>query len=437
MESELPEETDLYTDKAITEIELPELLVCLKENVVKDICIDEGVPSVEKNLLGNEEADQDRFVGLPLCKLEENSDFNKEIDTSAVPISDDLKSLGFDGKLISEGGTGSLVVGVVNVDATDNVMKNDSAVMSEKALLEQEANLGSQHADSFGFVRHEDPQQSDLAVNALSAEKVMPENPLLIQESDMGIQHADSYRFTLDHSQESDQGVNDTSDEKVMHENSLLVQESDVGNQCAAASSFDGHEDQQQCGQKHVAANCTDVKSHGCEEAIVMNSMEPSAHVVTNIYSNAKDLTFNSKGESGNISLNFDSSSQMMSNRAEDAENAVCQHSGQRLSASVLEDDPLDNLTGSTRSFFIQHGHGETSFSGVGSAAGPLGYSGSVPYSGSISFRSDSSTTSTRSFAFPILHSDWNSSPVKMAKADRRHLRKHRGWRDALLCCRF
>lgn len=35
------------------------------------------------------------------------------------------------------------------------------------------------------------------------------------------------------------------------------------------------------------------------------------------------------------------------------------------------------------------------------------------------------------------LNSEWNSSPVKMAKADRRYFRKHRGWKRALLCCRF
>nr|GMD18337.1 uncharacterized protein LOC109160812 [Ipomoea batatas] len=79
-----------------------------------------------------------------------------------------------------------------------------------------------------------------------------------------------------------------------------------------------------------------------------------------------------------------------------------------------------------------QYGDGEASFSGLSSVT----YSGLIPYSGSISLRSDSSTTSTRSFAFPILQSEWNSSPVKMIKSDRR-LQKHRGWRQGLLCCRF
>ncbi|KAJ1412099.1 hypothetical protein SESBI_20740 [Sesbania bispinosa] len=86
----------------------------------------------------------------------------------------------------------------------------------------------------------------------------------------------------------------------------------------------------------------------------------------------------------------------------------------------------------------VRHSLGESSFSAVvGPVSSRISYSGPVPYSGSISLRSDSSTTSTRSFAFPVLQSEWNSSPVRMAKADRRHYRKHRGWRQSLLCCRF
>ncbi|CAN0896257.1 hypothetical protein LINGRAHAP2_LOCUS18378 [Linum grandiflorum] len=60
-----------------------------------------------------------------------------------------------------------------------------------------------------------------------------------------------------------------------------------------------------------------------------------------------------------------------------------------------------------------------------------------VPHSGSISMGSDSSTTSTRSFAFPVLQNEWNSSPVRMAKPDRKQLRKHRHWKQRILCCKF
>lgn len=72
----------------------------------------------------------------------------------------------------------------------------------------------------------------------------------------------------------------------------------------------------------------------------------------------------------------------------------------QSLTMPSLEDDDLfDGLSGSTRSLFIQHGLGESSFSSTRAVPGPISYSGQIPYSGSISLRSDSSTGS---FAFPM-----------------------------------
>ncbi|WOH15380.1 hypothetical protein DCAR_0934918 [Daucus carota subsp. sativus] len=85
----------------------------------------------------------------------------------------------------------------------------------------------------------------------------------------------------------------------------------------------------------------------------------------------------------------------------------------------------------------IKRDQGESSFSVAGPLADAVPYSGHVPFSGSISLRSDSSTTSTRSFAFPVLPNEWNSSPVRMAKADRRNYRRQRGCFSRLLCCRF
>ncbi|WZZ87735.1 hypothetical protein YC2023_116314 [Brassica napus] len=81
-------------------------------------------------------------------------------------------------------------------------------------------------------------------------------------------------------------------------------------------------------------------------------------------------------------------------------------------------------------------GFGETSFSAAEavSISGHISYSGPVVVSGRLSVRSDASTTSGRSFAFPILQSEWNSSPERMAKAEKRRLK---GWREILLCCRF
>ncbi|KAK4760420.1 hypothetical protein SAY87_005313 [Trapa incisa] len=68
---------------------------------------------------------------------------------------------------------------------------------------------------------------------------------------------------------------------------------------------------------------------------------------------------------------------------------------------------PIQNVLGVNNnqagSFRDQHDHGEKSFGMAGPISGLITYSGPIAYSGSISRRSDSSTTSTQSFAFPIL----------------------------------
>lgn len=79
----------------------------------------------------------------------------------------------------------------------------------------------------------------------------------------------------------------------------------------------------------------------------------------------------------------------------------------------------------------------EPNFCGPSIMSGPVSMSGHIAYSGNISLRSDSSTTSTRSFAFPVLQREWISSPVRMAKAERRHSRRHRVWRKGIICCKF
>ncbi|KAL0372539.1 UNVERIFIED_CONTAM: hypothetical protein Scaly_0935500 [Sesamum calycinum] len=94
---------------------------------------------------------------------------------------------------------------------------------------------------------------------------------------------------------------------------------------------------------------------------------------------------------------------------------------GQAAELHVLEHEHKDSGNGSV----VGHGkyeQEEPSFS----AAGLITFSGPIVYSGSLSVRSDGSAASGRSFAFPILQSEWNSSPVRMGKADGTHFRKHK-----------
>ncbi|XP_052180063.1 uncharacterized protein LOC127793267 isoform X2 [Diospyros lotus] len=98
-----------------------------------------------------------------------------------------------------------------------------------------------------------------------------------------------------------------------------------------------------------------------------------------------------------------------------------------------LDNEMSESLRVSSQTYYS----GESSFPALDPLSGPIEQqSGPLSYSGSISHRSNSSN-STRSFAFPILPSEWNGSPVKMAEADRRQLKKGKGWRVVFLCCEF
>lgn len=99
------------------------------------------------------------------------------------------------------------------------------------------------------------------------------------------------------------------------------------------------------------------------------------------------------KAETASIPLEFDSSAPTASSREE---------SQQNIYHELLETRntfQLEDADGQLISNKLQHGHGESSFS---TSTSLRCSSGPIAYSGSISHRSDSSTTSTHSFAFPV-----------------------------------
>ncbi|XP_010261085.1 PREDICTED: uncharacterized protein LOC104599949 [Nelumbo nucifera] len=332
--------TGFYTDKVVMECELPDLTVGFKEDpyrVVKDICIDEGVPSLDKILTENDEVDYKSC--FPHTGLDVNSDLTKEKD-SVLPSLNEMKSL---------------VESYCNKDILNQC---NSEVLHQK----------DEYVDEEDKTAHN------------STDEVIPGSVPL--------------------------GKLDTEDSYIK------------------PSNFGSNKDQQQSNQDSS-------KEAPAEKYGISSPTEESDD------SNpANKVPFNNKVENGSTIMSFHPSKP--TTREETSTKADSpQPLHILLSMSRLEDGTVDSLTGSSRSLCIQHGHGESSFSAAGPMSGSITYSGPVPYSGSISLRSDSSTTSTRSFAFPILHSEWNSSPVKMAKANRRNFHKHRGWRMNLLCCRF
>ncbi|KAK9118303.1 hypothetical protein Scep_016396 [Stephania cephalantha] len=111
-----------------------------------------------------------------------------------------------------------------------------------------------------------------------------------------------------------------------------------------------------------------------------------------------KDIPSDSKLESGSI-ITFDfTSSPGMDCGEKDLQNAETQLPAQTL--NTWNEAAVDSRTASNRSFFV-HSRGDSILS-MTDVSGSIPYSGQMPYSGSTSLRSDSSTTSTRSFAFPV-----------------------------------
>ncbi|KAG5629465.1 hypothetical protein H5410_001182 [Solanum commersonii] len=81
---------------------------------------------------------------------------------------------------------------------------------------------------------------------------------------------------------------------------------------------------------------------------------------------------------------------------------------------------------------------GEASFSALRHGSGPAINSRRVSSFGRHSVGSDGSTTSNGSFAFPLLHPGWYSSPVRMVPVETTtHVPKQRRWKQGLLCCNF
>lgn len=90
--AKLENDSQFYMDKSVTECELPEFLVCYKESdnhAIKDICIDEGVPSQDKILF---ESGVNEKAGCTFLFLEK--DQNKQLIKEQVDIHipDELKS---------------------------------------------------------------------------------------------------------------------------------------------------------------------------------------------------------------------------------------------------------------------------------------------------------------------------------------------------------
>ncbi|XP_043701872.1 uncharacterized protein LOC122652249 [Telopea speciosissima] len=450
-EVELSEKGECYTDKSVMDCEVPEQIACFKVDachVVKDICVDEEVPFLDKVLIELGEVDLKRRFQPSYLNFTDAS--RKSVDSPSL-ISDGMKSVvGHYHNMDISGQCGSQNL---THESDENIHPEDDITHNEMNSVDEhihDENVSIQYCSKNQLQKGEaNIDAKDEIPHCIPDKRVVPENLLLFHNWEKENCHLDSYPFKSDKGQQHSEQEQLCSVENLLHKNEgkideneditkgvsddvlplnvPLLQKPGIENSRPASSNFNGNEDEQQSDQDTSNELITSYS------VVCFAAGQPSN-------SNRVDRPpFDSKVERGSITFNFDSP--ITSSKEESPYNA----NDQRLQPlpGGLEDGTVDSLTTSSRSFFIQDGHGESSFSAVGRVSGPISYSGPishsgpVPYSGSISLRSDSSTTSTRSFAFPVLHAESNGSPAKMAKADRRRFQKHRGWRQKLLCCRF
>ncbi|KAJ0552499.1 putative protein BREAKING OF ASYMMETRY IN THE STOMATAL LINEAGE [Helianthus annuus] len=513
-------ETELYTDKNVTECEFPELLICYKEGAfhVKDICVDEGIPHGERFLFdenNNEMLHPEKLrfttmedyymesnlcsgtdvkVDTPLPVLEPSNDHmnigdnRDEVDAALAlngPISDhrnmgkisidmeipvhdlqdpvpDYKECGYkeevsdfvgpneskeiskddinDGNGISKSFADGFMVSSDSVTAskaTDNdgpdisVQLDENMIYSSDNLLDNvstekvvsNSGISSEQDQSVTVSKATENDGKDISVQPdekmnFSSHNLLDNVSTNKVVSNSGISLEQDRSVTVSKAAEiDDPGIAVQPDEKITYSSDNLLE--DVSTEKVVLNS--GPSLEQDRILPSLKSLLESIDQQPCQSPIEEISKRPD--------------------ESGNAVEGNDT---LHLNSIKPATGSEHVHNMENLEhpelsivpngAPKLQDSGSDNVAMVNQ---LHRGEGESSFSVAAPVPEHITYSGPIAFSGSTSLRSDSSTTSTRSFAFPILQNEWNSSPVRMAKADRRRLQKHRGWKHGLLCCRF
>lgn len=350
--------SDMYMEKSVAEHEVPELVVnsC---SVVKDIYIDEGVPTQDKVLFEN---------GMP---------------------EDD------------QGGDNQIKEQLKNENSSPDAPVSPKESMFEEGVIDQ--------CDPKVFRPAEEELNNAKKSLTISVSKELTLGELLLMPHS-GIENS-CIISPCGKSNGIEEQSCQTSSGNQMLRPALASAAEELENACEDVPS-------------PVVASVVEESNHGNEKPCLISLAEVSLSEYS-----TNDVSHEPKLETASITMDFDSSAPTASSTSE-CHQSTSYH--QVLETRFISDHV--DVNGPLISNKLQYSLGESSFSAT---VGPRCHSGSIPYSGNISHRSDSSSTSTHSFAFPVLQSEWNSSPVRMARADRRRLRKRRGWRYGLLCCTF
>ncbi|CAA7049865.1 unnamed protein product [Microthlaspi erraticum] len=329
----------IYMDKNVTACDLPEIVVCFKDNtyhVVKDICVDEGVPVQEKFLFGEKDSVK--------CSSDSNQCESEDL----------------------------MKVEKVNVNALETKSLEDGSEVCNDPKTSQDVEEHSREVFS-------DAEGSSICNQ---------EHLIAIREA------KETHPSEISHEIEADENSKDEVASISLTLGDILSREDEQKPEEQSLTQLQDEE------KRSFETTPLETELKETEE---LGKAEQKLSSVSTTPSQEPDRTCNDpeKPETENHQQNY------------------------LVNGSNEEDDKRPSSS-----------FGETSFSAADavSISGHITYSGPIAFSGSLSVRSDASTTSGRSFAFPILQSEWNSSPVRMKKAGKR---RQKGWKQSLLCCRF
>lgn len=390
-------DTELFTDKTITDCELPESF-SNKDNdfhSVKDIGIDEGVPTHDK-----------------VWVISQDNHDSKTLSDAVVPDDNVKGDLPFEG-----------LKSRPDSDVENDPFGTHSENYEEKGL----------HAD-FDKQYSADRCKTNDLVKVDESEQNSSKTEL---ESNSGWQGTELVKGSgVIVNGNIDPNLSDKDEDHKVEDKGNNVFEKQYSN--GNVPSQRAEESPAKPSIEHeVEANLESNKSQSEEvdsvQPVELSASQESAGTgsdATNM------LSYNSKVDSGSIILDFNAAAEVSGKEKEEIPQKYEAVEKPPETQAMSRDD------GATGPSILDGGtdkrvHGETSFSAGMPLPASITYMGPHVHNGSISLRSESSTGSTRSFAFPVLQTEWNSSPVRMAKADQRHLHKQRGWVHSLICCKF
>ncbi|KAL5553801.1 hypothetical protein UlMin_041202 [Ulmus minor] len=464
--SSLGKDSHYCMDNSCMECELPEFRVCYKESnhsAVKDICVDEGVRSKDKILFGGDvdekglctflfpDTDQSKQVikeqfeisnpFLDGWKSSEKSDSGKEYvdhsESKDLVLEDEIKNVATD-KIANDISNNELNPGNVllgHLLGMDDSLRRSS--WDENAAAQKTSQISSDNASEVPNTDRVSTSSDSTDEKINSSSEEASTSPAAVSGAEESTNQGNNNRGTIVKEQISETSTAKCLETEVMSRvddgpiDTQVVSSQDQHDSSSPSTLPGDHHSQNGSSRYNKTPTTTTIEEETSETLTVSSKAQHE--------STKEECSQNGVCESCHETPKTsspDGATSEIENASSEVQHVVARDEilqNVAPNASIIEDGIFGTQNISGQFIYTQ---GECSFSAAGAMSGRINYSGPIPYSGSISLRSDSSTTSTRSFAFPVLQTEWNSSPVRMAKADRR-FRKHSGWKHGLLCCKF